>query len=115
MTLTHDNGSVLQFTPDASMRWIVDINKSGKNSRDGTRPTAAVIGWAVVVTDTDFNYEEPIVMKMETQVQPVVLGWDSRPQSENEFSAYSDGSCLFELRHVESEEWQRVANDSTGW
>jgi hypothetical protein len=121
MILAHQDNSVIQFTPDASMRWIVDIRKYakyGKNKGHGAKITAAVVGWAVVVTRTDVT-NEGSTAEMHTRVEPIVLGYDGKPQTETEFAASGDMSCSFELHPVEPEEWQCAADygsdGGSGW
>lgn len=104
MTTVYHDGSPIQFTPDASRRWVVDVTPRGlmKGGAVLDPPTTlVVIGWAVVAGDPGNERG----LGMETSIQPVAHGFEDKPMTENEFGTYENARCAFSLRYVEPDEW----------
>ena len=105
-------GSTIQFTPDHSQLWVVEVTMSdGQDEQKSVvRP---VIGWAVVVSYSPHEdpSADPDANERETEIEPVVLGHEGRPETESEFRRYPASSeCgLFLCRLAVRDEWAIVA------
>lgn len=97
-----DTNSILQFTPDHSRTWVA------RAELYGSVWYLPVMGWAVVVGWHGDSEESGRGATSDSQLQPVVFGFDYQAQTKHDFEWSHGADKQFvglELRVCTPEEW----------